>query len=355
MRIEQLTFTRFIAALAIVIFHFGRDIFPFDAELIRPVIAASNTGVSYFFILSGFVITIAYFHHPAIKSADFYLFRISRIFPAFLLSVILTLFYFLLTGIEIDVLNLVLQLLLLHAWIKEYCLTLNFPSWSLSVEIMFYALYPFLFNYLYRRQSKRTLYVVMFLFWISAQAIYLFIQQSGNIHTDWKHFSFYFPPFHLNEFLAGNMLALYLFTNIGRLKSKNSAAVLLVFIVLLVLLSIPSMKNYYHNGLLVPVFCLLIYLLSVNNGWLATLFRKKLFVLSGEISYGLYIYQYPVFKLSSFFLIKVLKFNHSIAVFYINLCILLLISYLSYRFIEHPAVRRTKQYVQKHASGQLKQ
>ena len=30
MRIEQLTFTRFIAAVAVVIFHFGREVFPFQ-------------------------------------------------------------------------------------------------------------------------------------------------------------------------------------------------------------------------------------------------------------------------------------------------------------------------------------
>jgi peptidoglycan/LPS O-acetylase OafA/YrhL len=87
MRIEQLTFTRFIAAVAVVIFHFGREVFPFQHPILQPLVLSANIGVSYFFILSGFVMIIAYNKQPNIDYKQFYISRIARIFPAFLVSI----------------------------------------------------------------------------------------------------------------------------------------------------------------------------------------------------------------------------------------------------------------------------
>ena len=60
MRIEQLTFTRFLAAIPIVLFHYSREIFPFNTPALNFWVVNANMGVSYFFILSGFVMAIAY-------------------------------------------------------------------------------------------------------------------------------------------------------------------------------------------------------------------------------------------------------------------------------------------------------
>ena len=55
MRIPQLTFTRFIAAFLIVGYHFGKIVYPFSIQVLKPLVANLNVLVSYFFILSGFV------------------------------------------------------------------------------------------------------------------------------------------------------------------------------------------------------------------------------------------------------------------------------------------------------------
>ena len=52
MRIEQLTFTRFIAALTIIIFHFARQVPPFDSAFLSDVVLKLSVGVSYFYLLS---------------------------------------------------------------------------------------------------------------------------------------------------------------------------------------------------------------------------------------------------------------------------------------------------------------
>ena len=44
MRIEQLTFTRFVAAISIVIFHYGKDVPPFN--YLSFLFQQANIGVS---------------------------------------------------------------------------------------------------------------------------------------------------------------------------------------------------------------------------------------------------------------------------------------------------------------------
>ena len=350
MRIEQLTFTRFIAAVAVVIFHFGREVFPFQHPILQPLVLSANIGVSYFFILSGFVMIIAYNKQPNIDYKQFYISRIARIFPAFLVSIFLMLIYFFLIGKDVETKNIILQILLIHAWIKEFCLSLNFPSWSLSVEILFYVLFPVLFNFFYKPVKKQRLYSFILLFWIVSQIIFIVVQHSAQIQPENKKYLLYFPLFHLNEFFAGNMLGLFLTSKTFRFKS--SLLSLTDFILLLFLLhsSIPSV--YFHNGLLAPVFCLLIFLISTDYWLLSSIFKHKYLVLLGEISYGLYIYQLPVYKLSMFFFRKVLKLPQTDVLFFICLLILIVTSYVSYKYIETPSVKYAKLYIKKRFANQ---
>ena len=65
MRIEQLTFIRFVAAISVVIHHFGLHIFPFNTSILLKIFKQGDLGVSFFFFLSGFVMIVAY--HKKLK------------------------------------------------------------------------------------------------------------------------------------------------------------------------------------------------------------------------------------------------------------------------------------------------
>jgi len=91
MRIEQLTFTRFIAAISIVIFHFGDGCYLFNNEYVSFLFTQANMGVSYFFILSGFVMTIAYSHKENFQLKEYLVNRIGRIYPLYFFSIVLVL------------------------------------------------------------------------------------------------------------------------------------------------------------------------------------------------------------------------------------------------------------------------
>jgi peptidoglycan/LPS O-acetylase OafA/YrhL len=87
MRIEQLTFTRFIAAVSIVIFHFGSGRFPLNILYPQFIFKQANVSVSYFFILSGFVMIVAYHKNSNIDFIAYMKNRFARIYPVYFIAI----------------------------------------------------------------------------------------------------------------------------------------------------------------------------------------------------------------------------------------------------------------------------
>lgn len=168
MRIEQITFTRFIAAFAIVIFHFGTKIFPFNNHYIAFLFRSANVGVSYFFVLSGFVMIVAYHKKKEIDSFEYYKNRFARIYPVYLLAILLVYSYHITRG-TVDYKGMLLNLIVIQAWIPGDALSFNPPGWSLSVELFFYAIFPLLFNKLYSKKDVKKLRFLLFYFLLSVR------------------------------------------------------------------------------------------------------------------------------------------------------------------------------------------
>jgi len=57
-RIQALTFIRFFAAFVVVVFHYGRE--SRLAQLSFPLMECGPEMVTFFFVLSGFVLMVAY-------------------------------------------------------------------------------------------------------------------------------------------------------------------------------------------------------------------------------------------------------------------------------------------------------
>jgi len=339
MRVEQLTFTRFLAAIAVVIYHFGGDAYPFNIGAINFYVSRANFGVSYFFLLSGFVMILAYGRDNWISFGTYIRKRFARIYPVYLLAIMLFLAYEVTYGQEIDPKGLWLNLLLLQSWVPGWVLSINSPGWSLSVEFFFYLLFPLLFNHFYKGKPFNILLVfILILFAISQAAFHLFLHSSYFFsHLPLSHeFAFYFPAMHLNEFLVGNLAGIF-FLRYG--KSNNFGWDLLLLLFCLgVVLKINTGVNY-HNGMLAVFFIPMIILLACDNGRISRAFRWKPFVFLGEISYGVYILQFPVIHWSEKALISLGLENKTI-LFFIEMTLLIVAAALSYLFIETP-LRKT--------------
>jgi peptidoglycan/LPS O-acetylase OafA/YrhL len=145
-RIDSLTGLRFLAAGAIFLWHIRGYFIPKDA--FSPFYLAG--AVPLFFVLSGFVLAVGGLR--AGSWADFFVARLARIWPAHMAAIALLLAVFwpwsksyFATSESIG--NLVLNVLLIHDWVPFVAVYggYNGVSWSISAELFFYAVFPFIF------------------------------------------------------------------------------------------------------------------------------------------------------------------------------------------------------------------
>ena len=345
MRIEQLTFTRFIAAIAIVIYHYGKGSFIFNNKMVSFIFEQANIGVSYFFILSGFVMIIAYHNNKKINFFTYLKNRFARVYPVYFLAILLTLFIYMFKGITF--LDLFLNIVMLQAWIPGKALTVNFPGWSLSVELFFYISFPILFNCFYKNGYKKTTAYIILSFWFLSQLLFhLLLKDNSLIVNPFSKSDVYYNPIlHFNEFLIGNFAGLFFIEKLKNKTGNYTVYIILLIFLLIILLRFPFGLEY-HNGLLSILFVPIIILTSLNRGKLNDILNRKALIFLGEISFGIYILQRPVWKLiASQLLEKYLgldKVADFTSIFFIRFSFLILISSLSYIYFETPIRNKIK-------------
>ena len=88
MKINQLTFFRFVAAVIVVIFHFGRKTW---IGINFPALTTGPFMVVFFFVLSGFIMTVAYGQQENIDKGKYWVARFARIAPVYYLAIVIIL------------------------------------------------------------------------------------------------------------------------------------------------------------------------------------------------------------------------------------------------------------------------
>ncbi|RVU83804.1 acyltransferase [Leucothrix sargassi] len=345
MQIHQITFTRFIAALTVVFFHYGPTAFPASLSWIHESVTAGPVAVNYFYVLSGFIMAIAYYQLQPTKVLSkkrYWLARFARIYPVYLVALLLMAVAGAKELIE-NPLAFPLHLTMLQAWIPGYPMTLNNPGWSLSVEAFFYLSFPFLLALIYKTGLKY-LSVLCVILWVATQYILIAgINSDSYVPAGLLHdFVYYHPLMHINAFIAGLVCGVLFKRNAEKLKPTNTYLLIASVLLIIVLLETRPLleaslgiKLAYTNGLIAPAFLLFIWLLASAQGCVARVLSHPVLILLGEASFSLYILQKPVFGLYNKLIEPRLGLS-AIADFYSTLIILIVVSILSYKLFETP-------------------
>ncbi len=322
MKIKALTGSRAIAAIMVVIHHYAGGLYPFSR--FGKLFTSGNIAVGYFFVLSGFVLSIS---QTRINTLTFLGKRLMRIAPAYIIALLLT------VGIMVTYYPLpanfyrqiAYSAMFVHSFFPDYVLELNSPSWSVSVEMFFYLLFPLLFLL---KKYKRWFITLTVCAYFSSQAVHLYYCNTVNPLSG---SGIYFNPIiHLNEFMIGMAGGMIFNDYQSFFRHRWLTSALLIMAILLIAFR-PEVVSY-QAGLIAPLFMAFIVSVAVNGvSWLSTTAA----VFMGEISYGIYIYQYPVFKLLGNLNTRYIHCSWGIA-FYFCLAILILVSSASYYFIEKP-------------------
>ena len=335
MRIEQLTFPRFVAAISIFVYHYGKNIFPFNLEYSGFLFKQANVGVSFFFILSGFVMIIAYHNYKKIGFLEFVKRRFARIYPVYLLAIVLYFIYLLARRMPLDYTGLILNLTMIQSWFPGYALSFNTPGWSLAVEFFFYATFPFLFNYLYKNSTLKKLTIPIILIFVISQVVHHWLMVSpfnSGYPSKSYDFIFYFPLMHWSEFLIGNLAGLFFIQHrINRNFDWHIISLVLLYAIILRFDTIIS----YHNGMMAFIFVPLILLIAYNNGLITRTMTLSIPVFLGEISYSIYILQKPIYRWIKAIMLY-FDMDNPTMIFYTALIVLIAASALSYHFLETP-------------------
>jgi peptidoglycan/LPS O-acetylase OafA/YrhL len=303
MRIEVLTFLRFVAAVVVVVFHFAKK-----TSLIAPspgFLTAGPEMVSFFFVLSGFVMVVSHWNRVEQPLAQFYWARFARIAPIYFLALGATL---LLASSAPPFTQVLPHLLFLQAWLLHMPITLNITGWSISVEVFFYAVFPFALSLArHPRWTPRVLLVASLGAWTITQVVVIYLQNAAVVapaRYTLHELIHYFPVLHLCSFLLGVMGGAWFLTE-GQARGRSQTASGLVAGASLVVtyLVIEYRERWWNVAgifvptsatLLAPLFLWVIIALARSHGPVARFFSRRPFVVLGEASFALYILQFPV-------------------------------------------------------------
>lgn len=308
-RLHALTTLRFLAALHVVLFHMRVvGILPGGPWWYQNFASIGFVGVNFFFVLSGFILVYTY-DGPNLNLRNFWWARFARIYPAYLLSLIVAgpFFFFAIRHLDLPffawskqhlALACVLTLALLQSWVPNAALTWNSVCWSLSVEAFFYLLFPFLLLRT-KRSSEGKLFLGLIGFWLASLGLsfaYVCLHpdgidkiNSGETTLFWKNVLSFNPLVRLPEFVVG-MFACRLF--LARSK-KSTPSTSLLFAGLAGFVGVVLLANKIPNpvlsaGLLSPAFAAIIYGIARQPKWTSFLAAPFL-VLLGDASYSLYL------------------------------------------------------------------
>lgn len=345
--LPALTGIRTLLAFNIVLFHFT----PPHLGLLRPIVDNGFVFVNVFFLISGFILTYNYFDRGAsLDKREFWLARFSRLYPVYLLVLIISL-----KMVQLEWharpagqfwTGMILTPMLLQGLSPTLATFWNTVAWTLSCEVVFYAAFPWLIRLPWPRKPS-SLIVLILLFWIGnmlPSQLYLHFNPDNLTEpvtrytsTTWIRFLKYTPLPYACTFLAGIALArLQVVTTITqRQRFAIAAASLAALGVFFYRVSPHVPYLVMHGGLLLPLFAIMIFGLSGPHP-ISSIFAWKPILLIGESSYCLYLLHFNVYILLHLY--RIPQRLH-IAAFdpWISYAILILLALLVYRFVENPS------------------
>lgn len=337
--IKPLTSLRFFFALMVLLNHVP---FPYN-HIIYKMASNGSVGVSFFFILSGFILSYNYQKKFSknYNKKKFWIDRFLRIYPLhlFILCLISFLFLFLGTNYILIIKQFFSHLFLVQNYIpiKEIYSSLNKPAWSICCEIFFYFIFPFIIL----RIKKNSIYFILLLI---AFAFFLYYFNSQN-----SMFIGINPFIRLSDFIVG-ILTFQLYDKLKVYFEKLNLfqySLLELFALIILFMSLIFFSNLYYYQIF-PLFWIpmvvFILTMSVSKGILARILSHHYLIILGEISYSIYMTHYLILTVLAVFFRDSFIFNNRPIFIFSFLAITIIFSYFTYKIIEIGTLKKARYY-----------
>ncbi|UAY53515.1 acyltransferase family protein [Ferruginibacter albus] len=324
------------------------------------------TFLDFFFVLSGFVIYYKYSEISGFnktKLHNYFVSRISRVFPILILLITITFIldylhniYPLKETIKLYLLNITL----FKGFSSNYLLTGIGPSWSMSVEELFYVLSPLLFLY---AKNWRSLMKIVLLFYGSGLIItFIFLHCPFDGFFSSYLFTAYSTFFgRIFEFACGIFLGMLIngktksnfIEKLGKKSLYIGLGIIALSVVLLFLIAdryktphgIEAWPGIIVNNIMMPIGIMLLYYSLIHHeSLLQRILSHKIAVQLGSSTYSFYLL-HTTFVLSAIF--KYISTN----IFIAFIC-MIAVAFVFHKLVEEPlAVFFRKKLVRKPKSN----
>lgn len=345
--IKPLTSLRIFFALFVFLSHLSFLNNSTYETLFKNIFHDGFLGVSFFFILSGFILAYNYqdkFLNKAISKKDFYISRLARIYPvhiAIMFFALILSFFSSSDGYK----YLLQHVFLMQSFFpnKDVYFSLNAPSWSISNEMFFYLLFPVII--VIRNKFKLILFFIGLIF-------VLFL--NNYLNDDLKHYWLYiFPGIRFLDFLLGIIVFnLYLvlrgfYLKFDNLKSIIEILSICIFIIFFIFHTWVDVSYRYSIYYWIPMVLIILTFslsaLSSEESIVSNFLSNKYLVWAGEVSFCFYLIHLFVIKIGYYIFNKINFHIDFLLLSLIMFFITLLLSGLTYKYVEKPLNRKFKE------------
>lgn len=294
MKLKYIDALRGIAILAVIIVHtgqYGSNVYP---GIVKSFIGHGARGVQLFYLASAFTLFLSFDYRSKIEinpNRNFFIRRFFRIAPLYYLGIIYYVFqnglgprYWLGDAESITFGNIISNLTFTHG-VNPYWITSLVPGgWSITVEMTFYAIVPFLFSRL-KRTNQAVVFTTICL--VISLLLRFFLGKISLISSErlWNEYLFLWFP---NQVALFGLGIIAYFIIIKKDKSISGFNYLIISMLLISHLAWSYMPIHFLFG--ISFLVLMIGLSKKEN----PLIVNKVTVFLGKISYSAYLVHFAV-------------------------------------------------------------
>lgn len=347
MRDHNIDFYRGLAVIGVIVLHAWMTIPGIGIELpnFHIVMSRLSVAMQLFFVISGYLIYSSFNYNRNKESflGNFYIKRLSKIIPLYLIFLLLNLAIFLLLNYlykdfdrysvfilkseHITIKNFIIHVFFLQGFSAYRLHSLLDGSWSIVIEVYFYLLFPFLVYNFVNSKKKSLLY-----FLVSVSLLSLFPKIIGPVWREINTGSFYYY-FFINQlpcFILG--IVLYHYKDFF-FDTKVKLPFLTLSITIFFGMLHGSVKPVdYHVFYSIGIVFFIISSYETINGY-KEYFIYKYIANIGTQSYAIFFLHLIIMNVSVFFLNRNLIGLHPLILFLINLFIIFFTSLILSIFI----------------------
>lgn len=346
-QLPTLTGMRFVAALLVFASHIVLDGLFADQHVQNGYTAVflqgGFTGVGFFFVLSGFVLTWSV--RPNDTARRFWRRRACKIYPNHLVTfVAAAILLATMAGQAFDGRAAVLNVFLLQAWLPTSP-GFNIVAWSLSCEALFYFSFPLLIKLIRRIQPERLWYwagaVVLLMLLVPVIAAVLpgqpFLWYAGT-SVDRFWFVYSLPPVRLLDFVFGILLARIVQS--GRRVPLGLGSASALAVIAYAVAPLLPMTYKLTAVTVVPLGLVIAAGALADVDGRATFLSRRPLVWLGDVSFAFYMVHWLVLTFGIALIGGHRSTPFAIGVIVVLFGVTLLLSWLLYSRVERPIMRR---------------